>query len=75
MAKPSICPLGSAIGAPANTMRIRVVYTGFGVGREAFNAAILSAEGSFVRGLIGQVSILSLERYSSLPNPSLQRIL
>jgi small subunit ribosomal protein S11 len=36
-------------------MRIRVVYTGFGVGREAFNVAVLSAEWAFVRGLIGQV--------------------
>lgn len=36
-------------------MRIRVTYLGFGVGREAFNAAILSAEGSFVRAMIGQV--------------------
>lgn len=36
-------------------IRIRVVYTGFGTGREAFNAAVLSADGAFVRGLIAQV--------------------
>jgi hypothetical protein len=38
--------------------RLRVVYTGFGTGREAFNAAVLSADGAFVRALIGQVSYL-----------------
>ncbi|PVF96004.1 hypothetical protein CPB86DRAFT_710079 [Serendipita vermifera] len=48
-------PRPASGGSATNFMRIRVVYTGFGVGRDAFNAAILSAEGSFVRGLIGQV--------------------
>jgi hypothetical protein len=49
----------SAIRLRGNTrppLRLRVVYTGFGTGREAFNAAILSADGAFVRALIGQVS-------------------
>ncbi|KAG8809780.1 hypothetical protein FRC17_003257, partial [Serendipita sp. 399] len=45
-------------GLPAKdsgkTMALKVVYTGFGTGRDAFNAAMLSAEGGFVRGLIGQ---------------------
>ncbi|KAG8770706.1 hypothetical protein FRC15_003946 [Serendipita sp. 397] len=36
-------------------MALKVVYTGFGTGRDAFNSAMLSAEGGFVRGLIGQV--------------------
>jgi len=36
-------------------MRLCVVYNGFGMGRDAFNAAILSSDGAFVRGLIGQV--------------------
>ena len=43
---------------PQKAMRMRVVYTGFGVGRDAFNAAILSGEGNFVRGLIVQVCFL-----------------
>lgn len=50
----SEAPLHGGKGAQ-NTMRIRVVYTGFGIGRDAFNAAVLSGEGNFVRGLIAQV--------------------
>lgn len=42
-------------GTSRSPFRVRVVYTGFGTGREAFNAAVLSADGAFMRGLIVQV--------------------
>lgn len=61
-------------GEDVKTRKIEVVLRGYGVGREAFQKAILGSEGKMIRPLIKSVTDSTRLKFGGTRSPAVRRL-